>query len=113
MGWWNRFKHSRPGGRTRWYDEVADSLLLGALPDAALARYLAKEERVTAVVNLVAEWEGPLSAYQELGIEQLWLPIVDFTSPSAQDLERAVLWIWERTRTGGRVYVHCEAGKGR
>lgn len=119
--WWNQFAHGRnrfcaggglKGDKTRWYDEVAPGLVLGALPDAALARHLA-DEGVTAVVNMVAEWEGPVAFYKSAGIEQLWMPIVDFTSPTAGQLDSAVSWIAEKTSAGGRVYLHCKAGKGR
>ncbi|CAE8584656.1 unnamed protein product [Polarella glacialis] len=119
--WMNRMLHGRnrlirggaAGDATRWYDQVAPGLLLGALPDAALAQMLAREEQVTGVVNMVAEWEGPRSIYEAERIEQLWMPIVDFTSPSPEELDRAVQWIRERTSQGRKVYLHCKAGKGR
>mmetsp|Transcript_7099 Transcript_7099/g.15293 ORF Transcript_7099/g.15293 Transcript_7099/m.15293 type:complete len:255 (-) Transcript_7099:43-807(-) len=110
---YNRYRHAGKGGKTRWYDEVADGLILGAWPDASVARELAKQEGVTGVVNMVAESRGPQAVYSEFGIEELWVPIVDFTSPSVQDLELAVKWIQEHTQDGKRVYVHCKAGKGR
>lgn len=109
--WWNRFRHT--GADTQWYNEIADGILLGALPDAALAHHLAAHESVSAVLNMVGEWEGPVDAYSSLGIAQLWLPVVDFTSPTVEDLECGVDWLLEQTGQGKRVYVHCKAGKGR
>eukprot|EP00933_Yihiella_yeosuensis_P029964 TRINITY_DN23619_c0_g1_i1.p3 TRINITY_DN23619_c0_g1~~TRINITY_DN23619_c0_g1_i1.p3 ORF type:complete len:122 (+),score=17.74 TRINITY_DN23619_c0_g1_i1:570-935(+) len=62
---------------------------------------------------MVREWEGPTEVYETEGVKLLWMPIVDFTSPGVEDLERAVFWIRERIEAEGKVYLHCKAGKGR
>lgn len=60
------------------------------------------------------EYRGPIEKYRRLGIKELWLPTVDHTEPTCDDLERAVTFIDEtHKKTNGRVYVHCRAGHGR
>ncbi len=36
------------------------------------------------VVNCCAEFEGPVERYEELGINQLWIPTLDHTEPSLE-----------------------------
>jgi atypical dual specificity phosphatase len=96
----------------RWWDEVDPAVLLGALPLPADAEKLAKIG-VTGVVNLCEEYAGPHQAYRQLGIEQLHLPTIDFTPPTLADVENAVKFIQTKLADGGKVYVHCKAGRGR
>jgi atypical dual specificity phosphatase len=69
--------------------------------------------QVRAVVNLCAEYKGPVHQYAELGMTQLWLPTVDHFDPSVEDLEKAVRFIQKYKDAGVKVYVHCRAGHGR
>lgn len=43
----------------------------------------------------------------------LWLPTLDHTPPSLEDIERGVAFIRGEVERGGTVYVHCRAGVGR
>ncbi len=95
-----------------WWNEIEPNLLLGALPFASDVPKLA-ESGVTAVVNTCEEASGPESTYQRFGIRQFRIPTVDFTHPKLADVENAVKFIENQLAQGGRVYVHCKAGRGR
>ncbi len=96
----------------RWWDVVDDRLLIGALPLWWDAKRLAREG-VTGVINMCVEYKGPQQSYARLGIDQLWLPTTDFTPPALADVERGVAFISAHIDNGGKVYVHCKAGRGR
>ena len=64
---------------------------------------------------MCAEYGGPAREYARNGVEQLRLPTLDTTQPSARDLVAGVRWIQARLRAqpGARVLVHCKGGRGR
>jgi atypical dual specificity phosphatase len=96
----------------RWWDEIDPAVVLGALPFAADVPRLAAAG-ITAVVNTCEEYGGPITAYERFGIEQLRVPIVDFTHPTLAEVEKAVKFMENKVDAGGKVYVHCKAGRGR
>ena len=98
--------------RFRWWNEVDDHLVLGALPLARHVPALAKLG-VGAVVNTCDEYSGPSDAYAAHGIEQLWIPTVDFNAPLLEDIQRAVTFMSGHAAAGRRIYVHCKAGRAR
>jgi len=66
---------------------------------------------VTAVVNLRVEFDD-----NDAGIapaRYLYLPTVDDTPPTLEQLRDGVAFITEEIAQGGGVYVHCGAGVGR
>ncbi len=66
---------------------------------------------VTAVVNLRIEFDD-----NDAGIapaRYLYLPTVDDTPPTLEQLRQAGAFIAEEVERGGAVYVHCGAGVGR
>jgi len=65
------------------------------------------------VINTCDEYKGPIIAYEKYDIKQLWLPIIDFTSPSLLQIESAVAFIENYATRHETVYLHCKAGKGR
>ena len=95
-----------------WYDRVTPAVWLGALPCPRDVPRLA-EMGITAVVNTCEEYSGPRAAYRRYGIEQLRIPTVDFTHPRLSDVTAAVDFMQSRIAGGGKVYVHCKAGRGR
>ncbi|MCY3023090.1 MAG: dual specificity protein phosphatase family protein [Planctomycetota bacterium] len=109
--WWNLLLN-RVCARRRWWDWVDDSVLLGAAP---LRRHVAelKQAGIGAVVNTCREWRGPVEAYRAAGIEELYLPITDFTAPRLNEVRAAVRFIEQQIAAGRKVYVHCKAGRGR
>ena len=42
--------------------------------------------QVRGVINMCEEYKGPISKYNELGIEQLYLPTTDHFEPSEEHL---------------------------
>jgi atypical dual specificity phosphatase len=109
--WWN-VALSRLLKRRRWWDWIDDWVLLGAFPSARHIEKL-KLAGVGAVVNTCREHCGPQEEYRRAGIEQLHLPIIDFVSPSLDDVRAAVAFIHAQIARGRKVYVHCKAGRGR
>lgn len=95
-----------------WWDEADPGLIIGARPNAEDARAL-YELGVRAVVNTCEEYAGPLKVYDELKIDQLHIPTIDFTHPHIDDVENAVKFISQHVNNGNRVYVHCKAGRAR
>jgi dual specificity MAP kinase phosphatase len=66
---------------------------------------------ITAVVNLRIEFDDAAAGIAPP--RYLYLPTVDDTPPSVQDLERGAGFIAEEMARGGQVYVHCGSGIGR
>ena len=95
-----------------WWDEADPGLILGARPNHTDAQQLARLG-VTGVVNTCDEYAGPKESYKKLDVEQLYLPTIDFTHPRIDDVETAVEFITRHVNQGGRVYVHCKAGRAR
>ena len=62
---------------------------------------------------MMAEREGPVTAFAAAGIEQLRLAVIDHDEPSPGQLERAVAFIQRHSKDGNKVLVHCKAGHGR
>ena len=98
--------------RRRWWDYADPLVILGARP---MTRDLQRlyDEGVRGVVNMCQEFPGPLKRYTKLGIEQLWLPTVDFQPPSIEFVGQGVDFIEQVTQRGDKVYVHCKAGRAR
>jgi atypical dual specificity phosphatase len=67
------------------------------------------------VRRLITLTEEPLpTAWLEAaGVEGLHLPVLDFATPSPEQLEQAVGAIEGTIAAGGRAVVHCAAGWGR
>lgn len=66
---------------------------------------------VQALVNMRVEWDDRKS-----GIETpyyLWLPTIDGTPPTVEQLARGAKFIHEQTLAARPIYVHCAAGLGR
>jgi len=66
---------------------------------------------ITAVINMRIEFDD-----NDAGIappRYLYLPTVDDTAPSLEDLQKGVAFIQEEAARGGAVYIHCGAGVGR
>ncbi len=66
---------------------------------------------VGALINMRVEWDDRRS-----GIDTpfyLWLPTIDGTPPTVEQLARGVAFMHEQIQAGRGVYVHCAAGFGR
>jgi len=98
--------------RRSWYSKIDDGVFLGALPYPKLLSKL-DDDGVCAILNTVREWNGNLGEYQSRGWVHCWIPIIDFTPPTIEQLEHGVNFITDQVNAGRPVYVHCKAGKGR
>ena len=95
-----------------WWTRIDDDIILGALPFASVAEKLF-DEGIRGVINTCMEYPGPTAEYDRLGIEQLWIPTIDFTHPSIESVRRGVEFIGRIVAEGGGVYIHCKAGRAR
>ncbi len=113
---WPTLIHNYAMGRVlrvrHWWDRVDAHVILGALPFRRDAAKL-KREGVTGVVNMCEEYPGPTARYDQLDIEQLWLPTVDFNHPSEACVIQGAEFIERHAKAGGTVYVPCKAGRAR
>lgn len=70
-----------------------------------------RAEGVGAVLTLTEH--PPAGDPSAAGLASLHVPLVDFGTPSLDDLGRCVAWIREELDAGHPVVVHCFAGLGR
>ena len=98
----------------RLYTPITERLVLGSLPFKPDAETLSKAG-VSAVVNMCAEYAGPVAEYNRFGIEQCRLPTTDMSAPTLDDLRKGVAFITQHLeRDGGKkVMVHCKNGMSR
>ncbi|XP_077209824.1 phosphatidylglycerophosphate phosphatase PTPMT2-like [Tasmannia lanceolata] len=99
----------------RWWDEVDQFLLLGAVPFPKDVPHL-KQLGVGGVITLNEPYETlvPTSLYHAHEIDHLVIPTRDYLfAPSFVDINRAVDFIHNNASYGRTTYVHCKAGRGR
>ncbi|XP_059634878.1 phosphatidylglycerophosphate phosphatase PTPMT2-like [Cornus florida] len=99
----------------RWWDEVDQFVLLGAVPFPKDVPQL-KQLGVGGVITLNESYETlvPTSLYHAHGIDHLVIPTRDYLfAPSFVDINRAVDFIHKNACCGRTTYVHCKAGRGR
>jgi atypical dual specificity phosphatase len=94
------------------YSEITTYCYLGCLPIASDVDQLNKIG-IKYVVNMCAEYNGPLKTYTKYNIKQLYLPTVDMTSPSLKDIEKAIQFMNEAYTNKEKIFVHCKSGMGR
>eukprot|EP00123_Amoebidium_parasiticum_P014316 comp22438_c1_seq1/m.33691 comp22438_c1_seq1/g.33691 ORF comp22438_c1_seq1/g.33691 comp22438_c1_seq1/m.33691 type:complete len:349 (-) comp22438_c1_seq1:680-1726(-) len=106
-----RFLHD---GHGVFLSDISDGVMMSSLPTPWDVGTLAAAN-VGAVVNMCAEYSGPVAQYQAKGIKQLHLPTTDTTQPLLSDLESAAAFIKEQVSTHPekKVLVHCKGGRGR
>lgn len=121
------FPHKR-----RVWDRIDNHVILGAAPFLRNEmETLYHKEKVRRVINMCAEWDWHRDWYRSIGIEQLWLPVVDFNVPEFEDLVAGALFIHDgatnnsttsaggsskgssSSAAGATTYVHCKAGRSR
>ncbi|KAM7279865.1 hypothetical protein ACFE04_006999 [Oxalis oulophora] len=99
----------------RWWDQVDEFLLLGAVPFPVDVPCL-NQLGVRGVVTLNESYETlvPTSLYHAHGIDHLVIPTRDYCfAPILDDICQAVAFIHENASNGRTTYVHCKAGRGR
>lgn len=95
-----------------WWDPIDDHVVLGAVPFPRDVPALANMG-VRGVINTCEEYGGPTNEYEQFGIEQYWMPTIDFTHPADDDIATAIPFIDKHIAAGDKVYIHCKAGRGR
>ncbi len=95
-----------------WWDEIDENIVIGALPFASDVEKLAALG-ISGVVNTCQEYAGPVAEYDRFEIQQLRVPTIDFTHPTLESIQRSVQFIADQVDAGGKVYVHCKAGRAR
>ena len=74
-----------------WHDHIAPHVIVGAFPFRRDVAGLAAAG-VRAVVNTCEEYGGPTAEYEKHGIEQFYMPTIDFTHPAYDDVCRCLLY---------------------
>jgi protein-tyrosine phosphatase len=64
---------------------------------------------VRRVVNLRQECEQSRSLCEELGLEYVWIPVADMSTPCVEQVHR----FWQLFRQPLPTLIHCHAGQGR
>ncbi len=96
--------------RGTWIEE---GWLLGcAYPRREAAVALLARHGVSLLVNLHERAHDPARLARH-GLEEIHLPVADFTPPSPAQVDRGVAAITEALAAGRRVAVHCAGGRGR
>ncbi|MGE3920045.1 MAG: hypothetical protein AB7F64_03715 [Gammaproteobacteria bacterium] len=121
---WNRWQSAKQHG---WepYSHVTSKIVLGRIPDNTKELVLPPD--VTLVVSLSTyeelsgrgvNWLGTSivkpSQWQQENIEHVFVHMPDFTADvSAAAVLNAVMRIRYHVLRGGKVYLHCKAGRAR
>jgi protein-tyrosine phosphatase len=90
---------------------ITPQLMVGPQLNQSGYKWLRENHGVNSIVNLRVEADD-----RERGIDPdhyLWLPTIDHTSPTVEQLQKAADFIAERIQAGDGVYIHCAAGVGR
>ncbi|MBF0501580.1 MAG: dual specificity protein phosphatase family protein [Candidatus Riflebacteria bacterium] len=66
---------------------------------------------VETIINLRAEDSSEEAIVKELGMQYHWLPIPDTNTPTETQIDQFLSLM--RSKTTGKVYVHCAAGRSR
>ncbi|CAI9100480.1 OLC1v1037594C1 [Oldenlandia corymbosa var. corymbosa] len=112
---YNVFRNKINQAEFRWWDEIDQFLLLGAVPFPKDVPRL-KQLGVGGVITLNEHYETlvPTTLYRAHGIAHLVIPTRDYLfAPSFVDINRAVDFIHKNASKGETTYVHCKAGRGR
>ncbi|MBU2892296.1 dual specificity protein phosphatase family protein [Colwellia sp. D2M02] len=72
-----------------------------------------KSQKVTAILDVTAEFDGFNWSAQQEGFYYLNIPILDHFSPTEAQLEHALRWITAMHDLNQKVVVHCALGRGR
>jgi atypical dual specificity phosphatase len=100
------------------YTLIDDCVILGALPrtEAHLLE-LKNKHNVSGIVTLNMSWELIMQPEDVIkaGMESLLISTPDYCAPLIKDCIKGVEFIekCKANNEGSRVYVHCNAGKGR
>jgi atypical dual specificity phosphatase len=90
---------------------VIDDMLAGSgMPTSREEMEWVKENGIKAVVTLT---EDPLPRPWVDGTDYLHVPIVNYSAPNMDDMDKAVDFIDKNLKNNRSTMVHCAAGRGR
>ena len=92
---------------------VTDNLAVGGAPMSYDQLDSLREQGVTAIMNLCAEFCDLHEIEAKHGFEVYYLPVHDEEAPDLAELERGLAWLDEAIYLGKRVLIHCRHGIGR
>ncbi len=92
---------------------VTDHLAVGGAPMSYEQLQSLKEQGITAILNLCAEFCDLHDIESAYGFEVHYLPVPDEQAPDLPALERALAWLDEAVYLGKKVLIHCRHGIGR
>jgi Fe-S-cluster containining protein len=92
---------------------VTDQLAVGGAPMSYDQLDSLREQGVTAIMNLCAEYCDLHSIEAKHGFEVHYLPVHDEEAPDLAELERGLAWLDEAIYLGKKVLIHCRHGIGR
>lgn len=106
------------GSRKFDFDDVGHGILLGRQPRDIKDLEVLKERGVIAIVTLNEPWELFIpelgKSIETLGMKHLHIKTADFQAPAEASLIEAVQFLQlQLQNSGSKVFVHCNAGRGR
>ncbi|QJT10465.1 dual specificity protein phosphatase family protein [Oceanidesulfovibrio marinus] len=103
-------KKDAPAYTLHW---VTDQLAVGQAPMSYDQLDAIKEQGVTAILNLCAEFCDLHDIEANHGFDVYYLPIPDEEAPDMPAMEEALAWLDEAIYLGKKVLIHCRHGIGR
>ena len=92
---------------------VTDNLAVGGAPMSFDQLDSLREQGVTAILNLCAEFCDLHDIEAKHGFEVYYLPVHDEEAPDLAELEKGLGWLDEAIYLGKKVLIHCRHGIGR
>lgn len=104
---WARKRDSVPS-----MQKIDEQLYLGCRLFSADLQKI-KANKITAILDVTAEFDGLDWSQFEDHIEYLNIPILDHSVPTSAQLNQAVNWLHRQVRANKQVLIHCAMGRGR
>ena len=106
------WKKWREKGHEEIFEEVTKDLYIGSKLKEKDIKAL-QEEGISAVLDLVAEFDAPESIRNNPEIEYICIPVLDGSTPTLREFAQSAYFVSEAIKTGRKVLVHCIFGHGR
>jgi len=88
-----------------WYNRIDDTVIVGAFPFKQHILAMKAKENMQGIINCCEEYEGPIALYQQEGLQQLRLPIIDYIAPTLDQIHQAMAFI-KKVQTNGILCLH-------
>lgn len=92
---------------------ITENLALGHAPMSYAELDSLREQGISVIMNLCAEFCDLHEIEANHGFEVYYLPVIDNEAPAEPELEKALDWLDEAVYLGKKVLVHCRYGMGR